>query len=250
MARFLGVVGIAAIGYAVCFLFPLKTGSRKTNILMKTEKLKVVCLGDSLTGPSPGETYLDKYIKWADLLQLALESALGRGRVEVLNQGKAGDTSTGVRQHLDERLLRWQPDLAVILIGANNFSKEHAGNASDVEVSARFKEDLKEIVGRAKGAGIRVLLLQYPDPKAENMEKVWTHGNKGNPVIAEVGREEDVPVLALKPEFDAAAQKQPLACLASPLDGIHLNPGGELVLTRAVVEKLRALGWIPAPVAP
>jgi len=244
------VVGIATIGYVACFLLHPKIYAKKTEILMKTEKLKVVCLGDSLTGPSPGETYLDKYIKWADLLQLALESALGRGRVEVLNQGKAGDTSAGVLQHLDERLLRWQPDLTVIMISANNFSKDHAGDASDAEVSARFKEDLKEIVGRAKGAGIRVLLLQYPDPKAENMEKVWTHGNKGNPVIAEVGREEDVPVISLKSEFDAAAQKQPLACLASPVDGIHLNPGGELVLTRAVVEKLRALGWIPAFVSP
>lgn len=217
---------------------------------MTVNKLKVVCLGDSLTGPSPGETYLDKYIKWSDLLQLALESAIGIGRVEVINQGKAGDTSTGARQHLEDRLLRWHPTLAVILLGANNFAKDQAGDASDAEVEARFKGDMKEIVGRAKRGGIRVLLLQYPDPRATNMANVWTHGNKGNPVIAEVGREEGVPVLDLKPEFDAAAQSQPLACLASPVDGVHLNPGGELVLTRAVVQKLRSLGWIPAPVAP
>lgn len=217
---------------------------------MTSEKFKVVCLGDSLTGPTPGETYLDKYIKWSDLLQLALESAIGIGRVEVINQGKAGDTSAGARQHLEDRLLRWQPNLAVILLGANNFAKDQTGSASDADVLARFKDDMKDIVGRARQAGIRVLLLQYPDPRAENMANVWTHGNKGNPVIAEVGREEAVPVLALKPEFDAAAQNQPLACLASPVDGVHLNPGGELVLTRAVVQKLHSLGWIPAPVLP
>ena len=217
---------------------------------MTTEKLKVVCLGDSLTGPSPGQTYLDQYIKWSDLLQLALESALGSSRVEVINQGSAGDTSSGVLQHLQERLLQWQPNLAVILIGTNNFAKDRASSASDAQVSAGLKEDLKQIVGAAKKAGIRVLLLQYPDPRAQNMEKVWVHGNKGNPVIAQVGREEGVPVLDLKPHFDAAAQTQSLACLASPTDGVHLNPGGELVLTRAVIEKLRSLGWIPAPVVP
>ena len=212
---------------------------------MTTDKLKVVCLGDSLTGPSPGQTYLDQYIKWSDLLQLALESALGTNHVEVINQGSAGDTSSALLQHLQERLLQWQPNLAVLLISANNFAKDQVGSASDAEVLAGLKDDLKQIVGAAKQAGIRVLLLQYPDPRAQNMEKVWVHGNKGNPVIAEVGREEGVPVLDLKPHFDAAAQTQSLACLANPTDGVHLNPGGELVLTRAVVEKLRSLGWIP-----
>lgn len=212
--------------------------------LMKDGKLRVVCVGDSLTGPSPGTIYLDKYIKWSDLLQLALESILGQGRVEVINQGLAGDTSAGVRNHLDERLLQWKPDIAVILIGANNFSKSAGDTRSDEEMASRFRDDLTVIVQRAKSAGIRILLLQYPDPRAENMEKVWIHGNRGNPVIAEVGRAEKVSVLALKPVFDTAAQNQPPACLASPVDGIHLNPGGELVLTRAVVEKLRALGWL------
>ena len=223
----------------LCLLYAMKTESHT----LQPEPLKIVCLGDSLTGPSPGTEYLDKYIKWADLLQLGLESALPGRPVRVINQGKAGDTSAGVREHLDERLLRWKPQIAVILISANNFSPENAKGASDAEVRARLKEDLKEIVGRAKQAGIRVLLLQYPDPRAENMEKVWVHGNKGNPVIAEVAREEGLPVLDLKPEFDAAAQKQSLASLASPVDGIHLNPGGELVLTRAVIAKLRDLGW-------
>lgn len=214
---------------------------------MPTKKLTIVCLGDSLTGLTPGESYLDKYIKFSDLLQLALETALGSGRVAVINQGAAGDSSAGVRHHIGERLFRWHPDIAVVLIGANNYAKDQAGGASETEVSAAFKEDLKDIVAGAKKAGIRVLLLQYPDPRAENMEKVWTHGNKSNPVIAEVGREEGVPVLDLKPEFDAAAQTQSLASLASPVDGVHLNPGGELVLTRAVIKKLAALAWIPVP---
>lgn len=210
---------------------------------------RIVCVGDSLTGPSPGESYLDKYIKWSDLLELALESAIGKNRIEVINQGKAGDTAAGVRQHIHERLLQWQPTLAIILIGANDFAADQAADAGDVEISRRYRENLKQIVVCAKSAGILVLLLQYPDPRAQDMQRVWTHANRGNLIVTEVGREEGVPVLNLKPEFDAAAQRQSLACLTSPVDGVHLNPGGELVLTRSVIDKLRALGWIPSPVA-
>ena len=187
---------------------------------------------------------MDKYIKWSDLLQLAVESALPAAEVRVINQGKAGDTTGGALEHLQDRLLKWHPDIAVVLMGANNFSHDQTKGTSDAEVSAAYKKDLTEIVSRAKKAGIRVLLLQYPDPRAEDMAKVWTHGNKGNPAIAEVAREQDVPLLALKPAFDAAAQTQPLASLVSPVDGVHLNPGGELVLTRAVMKKMASLGWL------
>lgn len=211
---------------------------------MSIKKLTIVCLGDSLTGPTPGEAYLDKYIKWSDLLQLAVESALPAAEVRVINQGKAGDTTGGALEHLEDRLLKWQADIAVVLMGANNFAPDRTKGASDAEVLAAYKKDLTEIVSRAKKAGIRVLLLQYPDPRAENMAKVWTHGNKGNPAIAEVAREQDVPLVALKPVFDSAAQTQPLATLASPVDGVHLNPGGELVLTRAVMKKMASLGWL------
>lgn len=200
--------------------------------------MKIVCLGDSLTGPSPGASYLDKYIKWSDLLQFGLE-VLGEDAV-VLNQGHAGTTTSVVRQDLEARLLRHHPDVVVILLGANNY----APNVRTEATPSRFREDLRDIVHRAGTAGIRVLLLQYPDPRAEDPGKVWAHGNQGNPVIAEVAEAEGVPVLDVKPSFDKAAEFRSLAELASPVDGVHLNPGGELVLARAVLDKLLSLGWI------
>lgn len=199
----------------------------------------IVCLGDSLTGPEPGTRYLDKYLKWSDLLQVGVDAVFGQGAVQVLNQGKAGETSSGVLAALAERLLRHSPDVVVMLIGANNYGH----NAPRVEASVALKADVHEIVRRAQLAGIRVLLLQYPVPRAEVMDKVWTHGDAGNPVIAEVAAEAAVPLLDLRPAFNEAAKSCSLASLASPVDGIHLNPGGEIVLARTVLAKLRALGW-------
>lgn len=199
----------------------------------------LVCLGDSLTGPRPGVSYLDKYIKWTDLLQVGLAAVFGEEQVRVLNQGFAGDPSSRMLAALDDRLLRHQPDIAVMLIGANNY----AGNADRDKTSAALRSDLESIVSQAQAAGTRVLLLQYPRPLAEDMSKVWIHGDAGNQVIAEVAASTGASLLPLAPLFDHEASRRPLAELASPVDGVHLNPGGELVIANAVLAKLRELGW-------
>ncbi len=199
----------------------------------------LVCLGDSLTGPTPGELYLDKYLKWSNLLQIGFDAVFGGSAVRVLNQGKAGEGSPGLLAALDERLIDHRPDVVVLMIGANNF-----GKCTDLPAAlAAFKTDLTTIVQRAQQAGIKVLLMQYPKPVAECMEKVWTHGDAGNPVIAEVAAETGVPLLDLRRAFGEAAKTCSLASLVSPVDGVHLNPGGEIVVGSTVLAKLRMLGW-------
>lgn len=202
--------------------------------------MKIVCLGDSLTGPGPGAAYLDAYVKWPDLVQLGVDAALGCGRVTVINQGKAGEVSSGLLDRMEERLVRHAPDVAIIWIGANNFS----GEVRRSEATAAFAADLREIMHLVAIAGARSLLLQYPTPRAAVMDRVWRHTNAGNETIASVAMETGVPVLDLRPVFDAAALQCPLDHLACPVDGVHLRPGGELVVARAVLGRLFALGWL------
>ena len=208
---------------------------------MTTPALRIVCLGDSITGGNPAQRYLDKYSKWSDLLQLTLETHLGLGQVEVINRGHAGQTSTESLARVESQVLPHQPHIVIVLLGANNFSpKNDSGSAPAI-----LRDDLIAITSQLKAAGItKILLLQYPEPKADEMSQVWVHANLGNPIIAEVAARETVPTLDLAPAFREAAQSHPLAELASPVDGIHLNPYGEIVLARAVFFKLRDLGWI------
>ena len=64
-------------------------------------------------------------------------------------------------------------------------------------------------------------------------------------MIAQVAKEEDVPTLELAPLFDEAAKSHALSDLASPYDGVHFNPYGEIVTARAIYFKLLDLGWLP-----
>ena len=207
--------------------------------------LRIVCFGDSITGGRPGEEYRHQHIKWTDILGGMLELELGPGKVEVLNMGFAGDRTfkagdrPGALSRVESNILAQQPDIAVILIGGNNMG----GKQSPEEAKARAKEDITTIVQQVKQAGIKVLLLQYAEPRAENMEKVWSHLDDVNPVIAAVAEAEGVPTIELAPPFAAAAEKVPLNTLLNATDGVHLNPYGEVVVARTVAMKLKELGW-------
>jgi lysophospholipase L1-like esterase len=219
---------------------------------------RVVCLGDSITGPGPdaagkpaeydasGMTpsqqreYLNAYAKYADYLNLVLETHYGEGKAQAINRGWAGIDSTNTLARMDTAVLPLKPDVITIMIGGNDFG----GGVTDA-VKAQLHKNLTAIVDKCKAAGVKVLLIEYATPRAADMSHVWTHLNAGNPTIAQVAKEENVPTLELAPLFDAAAKTHHLDELASPYDGVHYNPYGEIVTARAIFFKLKELGWLP-----
>jgi lysophospholipase L1-like esterase len=208
----------------------------------QSDVLRVVCLGDSITGPMPGTHYIEHYPKYADMLQLALETRLGTDNAVVTNCGWAGNTSTQALARVDTQVLPVKPNIVTVLIGGNDFGDS---NPDRKPIQEQLRKNLTAIVEKCKAAGAKVLLMEYADPKADDMSKVWKHLNEGNPIIAEVAQAENVPTLELAPAFRAAAKTHPLAELASPIDGVHLSPYGEIVTARSIFFKFQELGWIP-----
>jgi lysophospholipase L1-like esterase len=202
--------------------------------LSAAEPLKVVCFGDSITGDRPRKPYLHQYVKFSDMLQLMLEAKLGTGNVVVLNRGWGGDKTPGAVKRLQEDVLDEKPAIVIMLIGGND--------PKDDDARAQTTANLTGMVQQLKAAKIKVLLLQYAVLDAG--EKTWRHLAGNNDLIAAVAKELDVPTLALQPAFDAAAKTQPATELVNAVDGVHLNPGGEIVVARAIFTKLVELGWI------
>lgn len=233
----------------LCLLFlaaPLLFAQDPAPVPRTEGVLRVVAFGDSITGDRPGIAYRHQYIKWADVLQAMLELQLGEGKAEVLNMGFAGDRTfragdrPGAVNRVQSNIIAQEADIAVILIGGNNMG---ARNRDPEELAQQTRNELTQIVREVQGAGIRVLLLQYTEPRAEDMSRVWTHLDNVNPIIAEVAEAEGVPTLELAPYFARAAERLPLNALLNAVDGVHLQPYGELVVARAVAGKLNALGW-------
>lgn len=210
-------------------------GAKEKGTMMTTGRpLKVICLGDSITGNSD----LRHYLKFSHVLDLMLDARRGRGSTLVLNRGIGGNTTADVLKRLDPEVLREKPDIVVLLISGND-----AGNKSQDRAVTRA--NLEQIVGRIKQGGAKVLMLQYHlVPNPEHPETAWTHLVNNNYLIAAVAARQEAPVLDMGPPFATAAKTARIGELASDVDGVHLNPGGELIYAREIFYKLDQLGWI------
>jgi lysophospholipase L1-like esterase len=208
--------------------------------------LRIVAFGDSITGHRPREAYLDKYLKWSDLLELMVEVHRGPGKAQVLNRGWAGDATyekktqsmPGAVARLKTDVIDERPAIAIVLISGN----DKKDTSADRDIT---RTNLTRIAGDLKTAEIKALFVQYavlPNPK--NPEKAWMHLVKNNDLIAEVAKAHDFPTVALQPAFDDALKSQPITALVNASDGVHLAPGGEMVVARTLFARLKELGWL------
>jgi cephalosporin-C deacetylase-like acetyl esterase/lysophospholipase L1-like esterase len=201
--------------------------------IVEAKPLRVLFLGDSITGWSD----LAHYLKFSHIVERMIAA---RGvPVTVVNKGIGGDTTDGVLKRLETDALALKPDICVLLIGGN----DAASKAPDVPM--RFARNYDAILTKLQGAGVKVLALQYhmlPDP--QHPEKAWAHLDDHNPLIAKIADEHNAPVLDMAAPMREAAKTQKLEELVSLNDGVHLNPGGELVFADAIFAKLVNLGWL------
>lgn len=216
--------------------------------------MKIICLGDSITGYSN----LKKYLKWSSILECMCDAGFGAGKIKVVNRGIGGDTTRDVLKRIQNDVLDEKPDIVVMLLGGND-----AGQKIPRETA---RENLEEIVEKIKKTGAKLLLLQYHLlPNIDHPETAWHHLIDNNDLIASVAENAKIPLLDMaKPmretlnnasltEFtdrdeDGKAhwQSAPITQehLVNEKDGVHLNPGGELVFAREVYKKLQSLGWL------
>lgn len=209
--------------------------------------LRIVCFGDSITGNRPREPYLHQYLKFSDILQAMIEARRGVGSTVVLNRGWSGDTTfpkpgqsmPGAVARLKADVIDERPDIAIVLIGGNDVAAKQVA-------PEQTRENLRSIARQLHDANIRALFLQYAVlPNPQNPAKAWKHLAANNAMIEEVAGEFGFPTLALQPAMDEALVRQPLAELVNLVDGVHLAPGGELVVAKAIFNRLVELDWLP-----
>ncbi|HEY3330999.1 MAG TPA: SGNH/GDSL hydrolase family protein [Capsulimonadaceae bacterium] len=198
------------------------------------EPLRIVFLGDSITGHSN----LASYLKFSHIVERMVRAKLGDRGVVSFNRGIGGDRTAGVIARLDRDCIDLHPDIVVLLISGNDAGDPNADRAE-------IRRNLDTIVSRIVATGAKLLVLQYHIvPNPARPETAWQHLVSTNDLIADVAAAHNVPVLPMGPPMTAAANKQPTVELANEIDGVHLNPGGELVFADTIFDKLKSLSWI------
>lgn len=140
--------------------------------------------------------------------------------VEVLNAGVSGDTSAGGVTRVDW-LLRQNPDVLVVGLGANDGLRGHALTTTEA--------NLRRILEAARGADVEVVLLGMKIPPSHGLEYFEAFES----MYPRLAREFDVELVEFLLEGVAARPGLNLE------DGIHPNPAGHRILAANVLPALR-----------
>jgi lysophospholipase L1-like esterase len=210
---------------------------------------RIVFLGDSITA---GGARPDGYIT---LIKSALEANAKDLGVETVGAGISGNKVPNLQARLEKDVLDKKPTIVFIYIGINDvwhWKKQPDGSMAGGTPKDKFEAGLKEIIGKIKAAGARVILCtpstigEKNDGSNERDAMLEEYSTISRGVAKDCG----IQMLDLRKAFidyEKANNKdnQPKGLLTG--DGVHLNKEGNKFVAG---EMLRVLGVAPAPAAP
>lgn len=185
--------------------------------VITTNKPKILAFGDSLTiglGLTEKESY-------PSLLQEKLKAE--GFDYEVINAGQSGDTSAGGLSRIDWSLNQPNIEIMILELGANDMLR-----GSSV---AQMKENLRQIIRKAKAKNVAVLLCgMYASPSlgAE-------YGREYMAAFKSLAAEEKVAFLPFFLEGVGGVKT------LNQADGIHPNAEGTRIVANTVYKSLKPL---------
>ena len=176
-----------------------------------TQGAKVVCLGDSLTAGHIAGMGWPRYAPFTDVLGEQLP------QVRFINAGMDGDLTTGMLSRLEHHVLVHQPQLCVLLGGANDLGWGRSPSA--------IADVLAAIADRVTGAGVDLLLCAIPPIMGYPEGTSLRHDLNGQ--IRELARDRGMGYADL---FAPLALEDGSLDPRRSSDGLHLNESGYRIL--------------------
>jgi lysophospholipase L1-like esterase len=221
--------------------------------------LRILALGDSCTwGWRVGQNE-----SYPAVLQQVLDQQYGDGRYQVINAGVPGYTSYQTLVALQEKGLPLKPDIVIIAVGFNDLFK--TGDVERQIASERRFMPLLKLDDLLLDTSRMYRWVRWQAAAATNEQavRVTPEGYQRNMrAMVEMARAQGAHVLLLSfwhPLTNdqpyrlamisaAESEKAPLVTYDGPLiDVVHPTPEGYAILVRAIVDALRAEGWLPIP---
>lgn len=198
----------------------LVSSSEADEVLPKTraklaahQPVKIVCLGDSVTGLY---YHTGGRRAYPDMVAVALRKADGQADVTVINAGISGNSTVDALQRLDKDVLEQRPDLVTVMFGLNDMVRVPL---------PEFQDHLTEIVNRCRNVGAEVLLCT-PNGVIDTSGRPIARLLEYCAAMKEVGTKLAAPVCDCYAAYEALHQKDPLAFRLLLSDAIHPNMDG------------------------
>jgi lysophospholipase L1-like esterase len=209
---------------------------------------RIVFLGDSITqGGGGAKGYIT-------LVKNTLDEKCRDLGIEVFNAGISGNKVPDLQRRLQKDVLDRKPTIVFIYIGINDvwhWNKNPQGEMVGGTTKDKYEAGLKEIIGKIKAAGARVILCtpsvigEKGDGSNERDAMLDEYSDISRKVAAETGTQ----LLDLRKAFlayERISNKQNKHAGVLTGDGVHLNDAGNKFVATGM---LKALGIDAEPVA-
>lgn len=206
-------------------------------LVTRPQPLKVVCLGDSVTGiyyHTGGQR------AWPELLNIALTRALPGCDVTVINAGISGNTVADGLARLERDVLVHQPQIVTINFGLNDLARVGM---------EQFQQGLQELVQRIRAAGATPVLCTpnaVIDTAGRPEQKLQQLCN----VIRDVAQQQQAAFCDIQQAGLSLRTRAPHTWRLSMSDAIHPNLDGHRLLAETVCQRLTGLPISLADVRP
>ncbi len=211
--------------------------------LASNQSVKIVCLGDSVTGIY---YHTGGRRAYPEMLEIALRQVVSQTNISVINAGISGHSTVEALQRLQKDVLDHQPDLVTVMFGLNDMARVPKPD---------FQTNLEQIITHCRSAKAEVILCT-PNGVINTIGRPIAKLTEYNDAIKEVARQQQVPICNCYAAYESIHKSDPLAWRLLLSDEIHPNMDGHkqnaIELCRTITGKTAKLQEIgpPQPVLP
>lgn len=156
----------------------------------------------------------------------------------VLNRGVSGDRVADLRARWQRDTLDLAPDLLSVMVGINDTWRRY--DAGDVTTVEDYAQDYRVILGQARDAGARLVLVEPFLVPVDDAQWAWREDlDPRIHAVRRLAEEFDAALLAADGLLNQAAREAGSA-EAVARDGVHLTPAGHACLAAAWLELVGA----------
>lgn len=189
------------------------------------QPVKIVCLGDSVTGIYYHTGGLRAY---PEMIAVGLKNLDSRSQVTVINAGISGNTTDQGLARLEKDVLSHQPDLVTVMFGLNDLARSS---------KETYQANLKAIITRCRTTGAEVLLCT-PNGIIENSGRPRARLEEFNQAMKDVGEETSTPVCDVYAAYESVRAQSPLEFRLMCSDDIHPNMTGDKLNAETICQTI------------
>jgi lysophospholipase L1-like esterase len=193
--------------------------------LRANQPVKIVCLGDSVTGIY---YHTGGRRAYPEMIPLAIQEVYPRAAVTAINAGISGNSTVDGLNRLQKDVLDQKPDLVTVMFGLNDMVRVP---------NAVFRDNLGQIIQRCRGSGTEVLLCT-PNSVIDTPGRPTTKLVEYCNAIRETASKHQVPVCDIHAAYESVRTRDPLAWRLLLSDEIHPNMDGHRLNAEEICRSL------------